>query len=166
MLREETVEPGTLELLKKLTSNSDLAHFRLVGGTALSLLYGHGKSIDLDFFTTQILKKETLYQTLSDSFFPFSSLENKSKVILQCYIQGVKVDFVSLKDSFIHPPTVIDDIPFAHIEDLGALKLNAIKGRGAKKDFWDVEKLLQHYSLDNLLNFYQKKDTHMMIVLQ
>ncbi|MDB5013977.1 MAG: hypothetical protein JWQ25_2179, partial [Daejeonella sp.] len=25
MLREETVEPGTLELLKKLTSNSDLA---------------------------------------------------------------------------------------------------------------------------------------------
>jgi len=157
MLREETVEPGTLELLKKITSKTALNHFRLVGGTALSLLYGHRKSIDLDFFTPQNLEKETLYQTLSDSFFPVTSLENKSKAILQCYIQGVKVDFVSLKDQFIHPPVVINNIPFAHIEDLGALKLNAVKGRGAKKDFWDVEKLLQKFSLDDLLIFYQKR---------
>jgi predicted nucleotidyltransferase component of viral defense system len=157
MLREETVEPATLELLKKITSIPDLSHFRLVGGTALSLLYGHRKSIDLDLFTTQNLEKETLSQILNDSFISFTSLENKSKAILQCYIQGIKVDFVSLKDEFIHLPDIIDTIPFAHIEDLGALKLNAIKGRGAKKDFWDIEKLLQYYSLDNLLNFYQKR---------
>ena len=157
MLREETVEPATLELLKKITSIPDFNHFRLVGGTALSLLYGHRKSIDLDLFTTQDLEKETLYQTLSDLFYPITSLENKSKAILQCYIQGIKVDFVSLKDQFIHEPTLINNIPFAHIEDLGVLKLNAVKGRGAKKDFWDIEKLLQHYTLDNLLHFYKKR---------
>ncbi len=77
MLREETVEPATLELLKKIISNPKLNHFRLVGGTALSLLYGHRKSIDLDLFTTQILEKEFLYQTLSELFYPFSSRENK-----------------------------------------------------------------------------------------
>jgi predicted nucleotidyltransferase component of viral defense system len=145
MLREETVEPAILELLKKITSNPYLSHFRLVGGTALSLLYGHRKSIDLDLFTTQNLEQEILYQTLSDLFHPFSSRENKSKAILQCSIQNIKVDFVSIKDQFLHSPNIIDKIPFAHIEDLCALKLNAIKGRGAKKDFWDVEKLLENY---------------------
>ena len=32
------------------------------------------------------------------------------------------------------------NIPFADTKDLIALKLNAVKGRGVKKDFWDVAK--------------------------
>lgn len=31
----------------------ELSNFALVGGTALSLLYGHRKSIDLDLFSTE-----------------------------------------------------------------------------------------------------------------
>ena len=135
MLREETVEPAKLELLKKITSIPDFSYFRLVGGLALSLLFGHRKSIDLDLFTTDSLEKETLSQILTDFFLSFTSLENKSKAILKRHIQDIKVDFVSLKDQFIYFPDIIDNIPFAHIEDLSALKLNAIKGRGAKKFF-------------------------------
>jgi predicted nucleotidyltransferase component of viral defense system len=51
MLRTETVEDYTLELLKKLQSERFLDNFVLVGGTALSLQIGHRKSVDLDFFT-------------------------------------------------------------------------------------------------------------------
>jgi len=37
------------------------------------------------------------------------------------------------------------------------MKINAIEGRGSKKDFIDVYFLLQHYSLDELLDFYAQK---------
>ncbi len=48
MLYPETVEPGTLSLLKKLMEIPSLRPFSLVGGTALSLKYGHRTSVDLD----------------------------------------------------------------------------------------------------------------------
>jgi hypothetical protein len=37
------------------------------------------------------------------------------------------------------------------------LKINAIEGRGTKKDFIDMYLLLQHYSLEEILTFYQQK---------
>lgn len=57
MLSYKTVEPHTLELLKKLTKEPFFAETRLVGGTALALQYGHRMSIDLDFFGNEYLKK-------------------------------------------------------------------------------------------------------------
>ena len=76
---------------------------------------------------------------------------------MQGFIEDIKVDFVSVRDPFNNPPTIIDKIPLADIRDIAALKLNAIKGRGAKKDFWDLAKLLELYSLENLLDFYSKR---------
>lgn len=37
------------------------------------------------------------------------------------------------------------------------MKINAVDGRGTKKDFVDIYQLLQHYSLDELLAFYSQK---------
>ncbi|MCD4793480.1 MAG: hypothetical protein K8R54_09625 [Bacteroidales bacterium] len=37
------------------------------------------------------------------------------------------------------------------------MKINAVTGRGSKKDFYDIYELLQHYSIDQLLEFYKKK---------
>jgi len=154
MLREETVEPATLGLLKKIVSLPELKQFRLAGGTALSLLFGHRKSIDLDLFTDQPLQKDILIPALEDAFGDVLSINDRSKVIYQCVIQNVKVDFVSVKDPFLNPVQIIEGIPFADTKDLIALKLNAVKGRGVKKDFWDVARLLQNYSLDDLFRFY------------
>jgi hypothetical protein len=52
MLRKETVEKGTMDLIHKLMKDEKLSSFNLVGGTALSLKIGHRKCIDIDFFTT------------------------------------------------------------------------------------------------------------------
>ena len=52
MLHLETIEPKTLELLRRLQSLPIFEHSRLVGGTALALQLGHRKSIDLDMFGT------------------------------------------------------------------------------------------------------------------
>ena len=160
MLREETVEPATLGLLKEIVMLPELKDFRLVGGTALSLLFGHRKSIDLDLFTDKPLDKEVLLSALEDSFGNISSTNKNSRHIYQCVIRNVKVDFVSVKDPFMNPIQILDQIPFADTKDLIALKLNAIKGRGAKKDFWDVAKLLDIYSLQDLFQFYHDRYTY------
>lgn len=157
MLRKETVEPATLELLRKLTALPELSQFRLVGGTALSLLHGHRTSIDLDLFSDQPFDKHSLKELLEDLFHPVSIRESTSKSIMQCSVENIKVDFVSVKDPFNNPIDYFEEIPFANIEDIAALKLNAIKGRGSKKDFWDIAKLLKIYSLEKLLSFYEKR---------
>ena len=157
MLREETVEPGTLGLLKKIVALPELKQFRLVGGTALSLLFGHRKSIDLDLFTDQPLEKDILIPALEEAFGTITTTNDRSKNIYQCIIQNVKVDFVSVRDPFLNPVQIIEHIPFADTKDLIALKLNAVKGRGVKKDFWDLAKLLEVYSMKDLFQFYHDR---------
>lgn len=135
----------------------ELTQFRLVGGTALSLIYGHRKSIDLDFFTDQPIEKEALIEALENNFGQVVPTNDRFRNIYQCIIQGVKVDFVCVKDAFLTPANIIDGIPFPEIKDLIALKLNAIKGRGVKKDFWDVAVLLKSYTMAQLFQFYQNR---------
>lgn len=51
MLYTQTVEAGTLDLIKKITLDEVLSKYNLVGSTALSLNPGHRKSINIDHFT-------------------------------------------------------------------------------------------------------------------
>lgn len=37
------------------------------------------------------------------------------------------------------------------------MKINAVEGRGTRKDFVDIYFLLQHYSLSQMLDFYTQK---------
>ncbi len=157
MLREETVEPATLGLLKKLVKLPELQRFRLAGDTALSLLFGHRKSIDIGLFTDELLEKDVLIPALENAFGIVGTVNDRSMSIYQCEIQNVKVDFVCVKDPFLNPIQIIEEIPFAHTKDLIALKLNAVKGRGVKKDFWDVAKLLEIYSMDELFQYYYER---------
>jgi hypothetical protein len=52
MLRTQTVEKGTLDLIKRLMSDDKFNNFNLVGGTALALKIGHRVSVDIDLFST------------------------------------------------------------------------------------------------------------------
>lgn len=54
-------------------------------------------------------------------------------------------------------PVTDKSICLASPVDIAAMKLNAITGRGSRKDFVDLYFLLQHYSLSELLEFYHRK---------
>ncbi len=134
MLRIETVEPGTLSLLRELVAMPELAEFNL-GGTALSLLLGHRISYDLDFFTSDNFDIQSITHALETRFLPelaFTAEPRKSMIFAS--IKGIKVDFIADKSTIIKPTTIIDEIRFGSLEDICAMKLNAITGRGAKKD--------------------------------
>ncbi len=51
----------------------------------------------------------------------------------------------------------IENIRMLSMKDISAMKLNAIAGRGSKKDFIDLYYLLQKFSLEEMLNLYNKK---------
>ncbi len=45
----------------------------------------------------------------------------------------------------------------ASLEDIAAMKLNAIANRGSKKAFWDYAELLNLFRRDEMLAFFAKK---------
>lgn len=55
MLQFKVVDRQTLDLLNKINESNLFHHYRLVGGTALALIHGHRKSIDLDFLAIKKL---------------------------------------------------------------------------------------------------------------
>lgn len=156
MLSIQTVYPNTLELLKSLASQPELAQTRLVGGTALALQYGHRQSIDLDFFGILPEDKEELVEMTKRVGNVL--VTNSSKMILQTVINQVKVDFVDYsRYKWIDEPVMGDGFVLASDKDIAAMKVNAIIGRGTRKDFIDLYVLLQHYSLLEIMAFYKQK---------
>ena len=155
MLSYRTIEPHTLELLKKLTANPLLRELRLVGGTALALQYGHRMSIDLDFFGKIEIDKEELKDSLREN--GELSVINETRNIHQYLIDGVKVDIVNYNYPWIDDSIEEDGLCLASPKDIAAMKINAIEGRGTKKDFIDIAELLKHYPLKELLDFHAQK---------
>lgn len=156
MLHYETLHPASLELLKTLMSQDELHDMRLVGGTSLALQYGHRQSVDLDFFGKPQASQDEIIQ-MAERLGDLMIL-NHTKSILQIVINGVKVDVVDYSCyEWIDEPRVEDGIVLASTKDIAALKINAIEGRGTKKDFIDVYELLKHYSLSDILGFYSQK---------
>jgi len=64
MLHTETVEAGTLDLIKRLMADSELKDFFMVGKTTLSLLIGHRIPVDIDLFTEKDFNVDALRQHL------------------------------------------------------------------------------------------------------
>ncbi|MDQ3192197.1 MAG: nucleotidyl transferase AbiEii/AbiGii toxin family protein [Bacteroidota bacterium] len=146
-------------------SIDELASFNLAGGTALALQIGHRHSFDLDFFGSSALTIENVLLILKNKY---SSREiHRTKNILITDIAGVKVDFVKYNYPLIGEVINEKGIRLLSIEDIGAMKLDAIKGRGKKRDFYDLYFLLQKFELSYLFELHLKKyqeDTKLLII--
>ena len=156
MLSIQTVQPDTLELLKAISAQPEVKELRLVGGTALALQYGHRQSVDLDFFGRLPEDKDELIDVVRRV--GDVTVLNRSKIILQMVVNQVKVDFVDYsRYPWIDEPILGDGFVLASDKDIAAMKINAIMGRGTRKDFIDLYLLLQHYSLTQIMDFYRQK---------
>ena len=156
MLQLQTILPDTLELLKCLATQPEMQGLRLVGGTALALQYGHRQSVDLDFFGTPGTDQDELLAMVERM--GAYRLRNRTRNILQLIVNGIMVDIVDYSQyPWIDEPVCWEGITLASPKDIAAMKINAVEGRGTKKDFIDIYQLLQHYSLEDLLAFYSQK---------
>ena len=142
----------------KLMSLPQLNNFYLVGGTALSLKFGHRISVDLDLFQQEKFEVETINKLLLKEFTTEFVNENLNiKFAIFCRINNVKVDFVHYPHNLIEEPEIMDGIRIYSNKDIAAMKINAILGRGVKKDFWDLYELLKRYSLEDIMNWHKQK---------
>ncbi len=158
MLQTQTIEPGTLSLLERLMEIPELKSFGLVGGTALSLRFGHRISVDLDLFSTEKFENADLETVLQKVF--GERFENRTSTPwfgIFCFIEGVKVDLIRYPHPLIRPMETTDGVRMYSNEDIIAMKVQAILGRAKKKDFWDVAELLNHYSVADFINFHKEK---------
>jgi hypothetical protein len=155
MLQTQTVVPELMELLKKIMSEKLFSDFNLVGGTSLALQMGHRNSIDIDLFGNSEINSELFIEKLSE--FGDVKVAQSTKNILITKINDFKVDFVNYKYPLITDFLFVDNIRMLSFKDISAMKLNAIAGRGSKKDFIDLYFLLNKFSLEDILSFYEKK---------
>ena len=155
MLQTQTVVPDLLELLKKIMSEKIFSDFHLVGGTSLSLQIGHRNSIDIDLFGNSEINEDLFIEKLNT--FGKVQVVQATKNILITQINDLKVDFVNYKYPLLKEYLFIDTIRMLSTADIAAMKLNAIAGRGSKKDFIDLYFLLDEFSLPQIFDFYDNK---------
>jgi predicted nucleotidyltransferase component of viral defense system len=155
MLQTQTIQPKLLELLKKIMASEVFKDFNLVGGTSLALQIGHRFSVDIDMFGNSEINEIDFIEELSN--FGAVTTIKKSKSIIIFSVNGIKVDFVNYKYPLLSKISIIDGIRMASDKDISAMKLNAIAGRGSRKDFIDLYFLLKKYSLSEMISFYKTK---------
>jgi hypothetical protein len=145
-----------------------LSNFSLVGGTALSLKYGHRKSIDLDLFTTDPFESETIFMFISNHYKNDFILEGRpARFGIFAYIKDIKTDIIHHPHLLIRPLEEVNGIRMFSTEDIIAMKVQAILGRGKKKDFWDIAELLQHYTVKDFITLHKEKYStqHLLITV-
>lgn len=158
MLHLQTVEPHTFSVLKKLLAIPELKDFSLVVGTALSLLYGHRVSVDLDLFSNKPFENASIITALEKKFkSSFVNRYTNPHFGIFGFVEDVKIDIIRHPHLLIRSELTIDDIRMFSTEDIIAMKVQAILGRGKKKDFWDVAELLQHFSISDFIHFHREK---------
>ena len=153
-------------MLSLVMNNSIFDPFVLVGGTNVSLRYGHRKSIDIDMFTDA--DYDTIDFSEIDSFFKNQfayCLGGDDAQIIgmgKSYLAGhsiedaVKVDLF-YTDPFIRPVEQMDKIRMASIEDLIAMKVEVLTKKGRKKDFWDLHLFLDYFPVEKMIALHKER---------
>jgi predicted nucleotidyltransferase component of viral defense system len=143
-----------------------LKPFSLVGGTALSLRYGHRRSVDLDLFCHERFDHSFIVKMLEENFKQrFVYTHHQQTFGIFCFIDDVKVDIVYYSHSLVSSTENINGLRLYSDMDIAAMKIQAVLGRGKKKDFWDLFELFQYYSLAQIIEWHKLKFPSQMLAI-
>lgn len=156
----ESLTPVTRDAFHLLGRLGFINRFYLAGGTGLSFHLGHRFSVDLDFFSAEANSVGNDERSVLRSLLDDPTLEitfDKDSTFVATW-RGVGVSFFRLNlYPVVKPPLLLDGIPLASVEEIGAMKLAAIIDRGTRKDYVDLYFILQRVSLDSLFRVAAKK---------
>ena len=133
---------------------------RLITEICSSKFYRFGFVYHEKFNQPQILRK--LESLFGDKFV---YIQQHTQFGIFCFIDNIKVDFIHYPHLLIKPIESIDEVRFYSNEDIAAMKIQAILGRAQKKDFWDLFELLQHYSLQQIMDWHKLKYPGQMLAI-
>lgn len=149
----EAVTPATRSAFQKSADLPFIKQFYLAGGTGLALHLGHRFSVDLDFFSADADAvggdtRSILRAAFDDATFAITHDKDATFV---AEWRGVGVSFFRLNlYPLVQTPILLDGIPVATIEEIGAMKLAAIIDRGTRKDLVDLYFILKQIPITRL----------------
>ncbi len=131
----------------------------LAGGVAIALRFDHRSSRDLDLFTATADPSAR-----ADSFLDSSNpvrVVGRAEGTLHLEVNGVPTSWIRYRYPLLSTPESILSVPVpvASLDDLTCMKLSAIAGRGAARDFWDLREILKRgeTSLEHALELFGRK---------
>lgn len=160
MSRQPDPVPRTLrKLLAKLAAAGLTRECYLGGGTGLALLLGHRRSVDLDFFSrTNRLDAEGRRALLSQlRRLPGWTLVEAKDGTVHGRVGRVRVSVFWYEQPLVASLIRQGPIRIASLEDLALMKMGAIIGRGARKDFVDLYVICRRIPLAQLLKLGRRK---------
>jgi len=158
----EAVTPGARDLLACLGQLPLLRLFYLGGGTALALRLGHRISQDLDLFANIETLDDDLRRSIVEELRQDHSVSllQDSPLGLVLEVDGQPVSFFSYGYPLLESTDLVSGVQVAGILDIGLMKLDAIAGRGMRKDFYDLYFIASQVSLDELFARSGEKYPH------
>lgn len=139
-----------IEFLKKFG-------FYLAGGTAIALQFGHRTSKDLDFYTEKHFKSGDLVQEFRKVFKKEVINIRRAPDTLFLKIKQTDLSFFKYPYRLIRSLTPYLSVNLASIEDITAMKIEAVIERGTKRDFVDIYYSIEKYGLKKVLSFVKEK---------
>ena len=158
-MHTEILTPAQLAVLDGLSAVPSIDEFYLAGGTALALRHGHRRSIDFDFFRPSAFDTYELLLTLESAFDDLERLPTGAQS-LYVRLGGVTTSF------FRYPYPLLQALEpapwgfgFASDADVAAMKIEAVAGRGSRKDFVDLRVLCRAgLTLEAAFGYFDRKD--------
>ena len=142
-------------LFDTLSEQDWIRPFYLAGGTSLALQIGHRRSIDFDFFTEGDFNTTQIISHLRN--IGKFELFDRSEDTLNGSVNDVQISFFSYKYPLLNDLHKHMKLSIADMLDIALMKLEAISGRGSKKDFIDLYFLIERFSISELLRKYPNK---------
>ena len=137
------IDTDRYKLLKNITEVVTIPEFYMIGGTALSLQMGLRESFDFDFCIPKQFNNEILLEELG-KIGEVKVNQNQSGTC-DVILNGVQVSFFYYPNKMINKLVTVPEMPklkMASILDIAIMKIVAIGGRGAKKDFFDLYNII------------------------
>jgi hypothetical protein len=157
-MHTEILTEAQIGILGGLSGFSAVGSFYLAGGTALALRHGHRRSIDFDFFRQDAFDGHGLILSLGEHFDGVEQLPSGEHTV-HVRLDGVSASFFRLPYPLLEStePTPWG-FGLASDADIAAMKLEAIAGRGSRKDFVDLRLLCQQgMTIDAVFALFERK---------
>lgn len=152
---EKVISQNTDNCLEALKKGGLVDNFYLAGGTALAMQLLHRASLDLDFFSQEKINTKSLLLRLKE--LGGFSLEKEDWQTIHGILKNTKISFFYYPYPLLYRLKKLNGLAVADIRDIVCMKIDAISGRGSKKDFIDLYFICKQYSLAYLLKLYKKK---------
>jgi len=120
---------------------TDSVHVFLAGGTGLALRFGHRRSRDLDWFTSEPFDHIAMAARLRT--LPGATITHAEPGTIHGICDGIAISLIRYRYA-VAPSDHCGQTPISALRTAAGMKLLALVNRGYKRDFIDIAAIISH----------------------